>query len=102
MDRRLACSISIVLIFWLLASTASAADPSLVGWWKLNEGAGGAANDSSGYGNNGTLVGGPIWAAGQIGGGLEFDGTDDHVDCGDDASLVSDLNSPDTSTTIAG
>jgi len=38
--------------------------PGLLGRWGLNEGAGTTANDSSGNGNNGTLVNGPIWVAG--------------------------------------
>jgi len=88
MYKRVTGSISVILALCLLqASMASAADPSLVGWWKLNEGAGSVANDSSGYGNSGTLDGGPTWAAGQILGGLAFDGSDDHVDCGNDPSL---------------
>ena len=34
-------------------------DVGLVGYWKLDEGTGTTAYDSSGYGNNGTLTGGP-------------------------------------------
>jgi len=37
-------------------------DPSLVGWWTLDEGAGSNALDWSGHGNHGTLFG-PEWAA---------------------------------------
>src|SRR3989344_1944012 len=39
----------------------------------------GTANDASGNGNNGTLVGGPTATAGKIGGALSFDGSDDKV-----------------------
>jgi len=34
---------------------------SLRGYWKLDEGSGTKAYDSSGNGNNGTLVNGPVW-----------------------------------------
>jgi hypothetical protein len=58
--------------------------PVLVGHWKLDNN----AQDSSGNGNNGTLSGGPTYvAAGRIGAALSLDGTDDYVDCGNDASL---------------
>jgi hypothetical protein len=52
----------------------------LVGWWKLDEGSGTTAADSSGNGNTGTLVNGPQWSTGQVDGGLKFDGADDRVD----------------------
>jgi Concanavalin A-like lectin/glucanases superfamily len=85
---KLICSIAFVLALCLLqASTAKAADPSLAGWWDFNEGSGGGAADASNNGNDGTLEGGPNWVAGKIGGGLEFDGTDDYVDCGNDESV---------------
>ncbi len=61
-------------------------DPSLVGWWKLDEGSGMTAVDWSGHNNNGTFVGEPQWAAGQDGDALEFDG-DDWVDCGSNSEL---------------
>jgi len=71
-----------------LAGT-SAGDPSLVGWWKLDETSGASAADSSGNDNTGLLHGSPIWqpAAGKIGGALALDGVDDYVDCGKPASL---------------
>lgn len=59
-----------------LASVANAADPNLVGWWKLDETSGPNAVDSSGKGNNGTLVGNPQWVAGRIAGALKLDGND--------------------------
>ena len=36
----------------------------LVGYWKLDEGSGTIAHDSSGYSNNGTLEGDPLWFTG--------------------------------------
>ncbi|MFQ6035968.1 MAG: LamG-like jellyroll fold domain-containing protein [Sedimentisphaerales bacterium] len=59
----------------------------LMAHWKLDEGSGTIAADSSGNGLDGTLVGVPLWVAGNIGGALEFDGVDDHVDCGNSPIL---------------
>jgi len=50
----------------------------LVAHWKFDDGSGNTATDSAGT-NNGTLYGGPTWAAGRINGALSFDGTDDYV-----------------------
>lgn len=47
----------------------------LVLWWKLNEGAGTNAFDSSGNTNTGTLVGSPTWVAGAIGNAVQFNGS---------------------------
>lgn len=57
-------------------------DAGLVGYWKLNEGSGTTASDSSGNGNTGTLTNGPTWTSGKLGGALSFDGVDDYVDAG--------------------
>ena len=55
----------------------------LVGYWtfdgKDTSWATGITNDMSGNGNNGTLVNGPTWVAGQIGGALSFNGVDQSV-----------------------
>ncbi|MHC4326903.1 MAG: LamG domain-containing protein, partial [Planctomycetota bacterium] len=56
-------------------------DPTLMGWWKLDENMGATAVDWSGHGHHGSLEGDPQWVAGYDGGALEFDG-DDHVDTG--------------------
>jgi subtilisin family serine protease len=56
-------------------------EPNEVGWWELDEGAGLVAYDSSVYGNDGTLVGNPVWDPnGQIDGALNFDGDGDYVE----------------------
>jgi subtilisin family serine protease len=60
----------------------------LVGYWKLDEGSGTVAADSSGNGNNGTVAG-PVWFTGRLGGALSFDGSNDYVDLGTGASLNS-------------
>ena len=48
----------------------------LVGWWKLDDGSGTSAMDSSGNGNTGTLNNSPTWTtSGMNGGALTFNGT---------------------------
>lgn len=59
----------------------------LVGHWKLDEGSGGTTADASGQGATGTLLNGPVWAAGRTGNALGFDGVDDRVDLGNPAHL---------------
>jgi hypothetical protein len=51
----------------------------LLGYWKLDEGTGTSAFDSSGNGNNGTLVNNPTWIDGRYGKALSLDGTDDYA-----------------------
>jgi hypothetical protein len=72
----------------LVLSLAGVASADLIGHWKLDEGSGTIASDSSGNGNDGTINGGPQWVEGKIGGALDFDGTDDYVTTG--TSLLSD------------
>jgi hypothetical protein len=61
-------------------------DPTLIGWWKFDEGQGNIAYDSSGYGNHGFIGheygdSGPLWTIGVIGGGLALnvDGDDNYI-----------------------
>jgi len=83
MSRELVCLMSFVLVL----STAGNASADLVAHWKLDEGSGNAVYDSGTSGNDGTFEGDPQWMAGYYGGALEFDGTDDNIDCGNDDSL---------------
>jgi hypothetical protein len=83
--RKLIYLVSFVLVLSLVLPTA--VEAGLVGWWKFDEGSGTTAYDSSGNGNDGNLNGNPQWAAGQLGGALEFDGTNGYVDCGNDGSI---------------
>ena len=69
---------------------AHAGDPTLIGWWKLDDGAGTVVADSSGYGNDGTVVnpagglgtGGSVWVndpeRGMV---IGFNGTDGSGAC---------------------
>ncbi len=61
-------------------------DPSLLCWWRFDDGVGTTAIDSSGHDRYGTVNGATWVADGQIGGALEFGGDGDHVldaDAGD-------------------
>lgn len=59
-------------------------DSSLVAHYTFDDG---TATDSSGQGNNGTLVNGPTTVVGQIGQALLFDGSDDYINAGSASSL---------------
>ena len=58
-----------------------------VGHWTFDEGIGTVAADSSGSGNNGALVGPPVWTAGISGSALDFDGVSDRVIIPDSSTL---------------
>jgi ribosomal protein S27E len=62
--------------FGCLKFNAHQAMPNLVGWWKLDDGSGTVAKDSSHAfkGNDGTLMGDPKWVKGRKGGALQLDG----------------------------
>ena len=85
MCRRLIYLISFVLLLSVALTGTTKAE--LVGWWRFDEGSGTVANDSSGYGNDGTFNGDPQWAVGMLGGALEFDGTDDYIEVPDNESF---------------
>ena len=62
------------------AAVEVTAPPPLAGYWSLDDGAGATAADASGNGYDATLVNGPSWDLGRVGGGLTFHGVDDRVD----------------------
>jgi hypothetical protein len=64
----------------LMVVPASPGSAGLVGHWKLDDGFGATAADSSGNASNGTVYGDPQWVAGHDGGALWFDGTNDYVE----------------------
>ncbi len=61
----------------------------LVGYWSFDGSdiSGTSAYDRSGNNNTGTLTNGPTVAIGKMGQAMNFDGSDDYVDCGSGASL---------------
>ena len=77
-------------IFALVAGFVNNAAAELVGHWRFDEGTGDTANDSSGYGNHGTLIDSVQWDVGQIGGAVKFDGTPGYVQIphGDNLKLI--------------
>ena len=78
----------------LLCSDISAAQQQgPVGWWNFDDGKGLVLCDSSGNENHGKIDGAK-WVKSGTGYALQFDGLDDYVDCGNDASL--DIRGPMT------
>ena len=76
-EKKRMCLLWAFLILGPVWAARAALSP--VGWWSLDENTGTVAADLSPNKNNGTLVNGPTWVAGQIDGGVRFDGTDDYV-----------------------
>ncbi len=82
-------------MLWQMGQVAEAAildpHPGLVGWWRFDEGSGGVAEDSSGFGNTGVLepdypINSPTWVDGKHGKALSFDGSG-YVEAPNSASL---------------
>jgi hypothetical protein len=80
--------LGLMLIGLLFADSSYARiDPQTVaGLWLFDEGDGDVAEDSSGNGNHGTIVGNADWVDGKFGSALEFDGSS-HVSVNDSESL---------------
>ena len=55
-----------------------ATDANLIAYWRLDDNSGLTAADAAGT-NVGTLVHGPAWTSGRVGGALNFDGIDDVI-----------------------
>jgi len=68
----------VLFCFLMLAHVALAADPSLIGWWSLDEDSGTVALDASGQGNDGALSENVTWTpdAGRFRGAALYDGAD--------------------------
>jgi len=80
----LACMILIAISLVLVGQSSAAIDlNTLVGLWLMDEGEGGVTKDSSGNDNDRELVKEAAWVDGKFGKGIESDGVDDGVNCGD-------------------
>ena len=68
-------------------SSAEVHQVDAAGIWLFDEGEGDVARDSSGKGNDGTLIGGPKWVEGKYGTALKFNGSKTSVEIEHDDSL---------------
>ncbi len=64
---------------FLISFTVADLRTGLVGYWPMEQGVGNQAKDDSGSGHHGKLVGEPKWSGGRVGGGLEFDGSQNSI-----------------------
>jgi hypothetical protein len=93
MWKQSVCLLTVLAAGWSLVhpaavGAAESPDPTLVGWWKLDEGQGTAVTDSSSYHNDSNQTSTPLtWVAGRVNGALQFNGTSDYVEFGRSESL---------------
>lgn len=79
-------------LLMLVSSGYADIDPkTIVAYWSFDGGAGKTAEDGSGNGLDGDLIGNPKWVNGKVGKALSFNGTDDYVD-------VPDMTTPEYTT----
>ncbi|MHC4243734.1 MAG: LamG domain-containing protein [Planctomycetota bacterium] len=83
-------SFFIVSLMFAGQSYAVIESKNILGIWFLDEGQGDIAEDSSGNGRDGTIMGGPNWIDGKFGNALEFV-SGSYVDCGNDPVLNVDV-----------
>ncbi|MCP4456083.1 MAG: hypothetical protein GY809_31895 [Planctomycetes bacterium] len=72
--------LAVLMASQVMTGMAGAADASLVGWWKLDDGSGTVVKDSSVDESHGTLNGDGVWVEGVLGGALQFDGATTYVE----------------------
>ncbi|MGB2862811.1 MAG: LamG domain-containing protein, partial [Sedimentisphaerales bacterium] len=77
MCRKLFFLASLAIVLGLTFTGPASAE--LVAWWRFDDGSGTTAMDSSGNGNDGTLNGDAQWVAGQLGGAIQFNGSNARV-----------------------
>lgn len=58
-----------------------------ISYWALDETSGTTANDTGSNDYDGTLLNGPLWSQGMVNNALQFDGTNDIIDCGNGSGL---------------
>lgn len=90
----------------IAASPVSTLDESsmptsgLVGHWKMDDGSGTTATDSSSNGNDGTLTNSPTWVTGQLSGAIDAAAGDEYIDVGDPAGGELDFGTGDFSVSF--
>ena len=87
MNRLLNFSLIVLCIMGMLFSGQVYARFECVGAWLFDKEKADMEEDISGNSNNGTVKGNPKWTKGKFGNALDFDGTDDFVDFGDNDNL---------------
>jgi hypothetical protein len=97
--RATALRIAVALSTLAAAGSTARADSGLVGYWKMDEGAGTRVADSSGYANDGRLVGAVSWipdastsALSGSDSALSFAGSSGYIDVPDNSSLEPPLS----------
>jgi hypothetical protein len=78
-SRDAASNLAVSSDFTFTTSGGPSLPSGLIAHWKLDEGSGTAAADSSGNGRTGTLQNGASWVGGTTGQALGLDGVNDHV-----------------------
>ncbi|GEM_PF-6716874 len=69
-------------------SSKTKANQNMKGYWQLSEGTGTTTIDSSGNGNTGTLINGPVWnSSGRYGYGLQLNGVNQYISIPHSATL---------------
>jgi hypothetical protein len=84
--KKTACVVVALVVGFGLGSSAAASN-GLVGNWHFDEGSGTVAADSSGFANDGGLLGGVQWATGRFGSALSFAAPDARVEVPGNGSL---------------
>ncbi len=80
MFRESTLLVSLICVLSLtLTGLTQTPDPSLVGWWKLDNEGSGTVSDYSGNGRDGTISGSPQFVPGLYGEAMEFHGDPDYV-----------------------
>ena len=90
--KKILMTASVICISLMLAGMSYAYGPeNIMAVWLFDENGGDVIGDSSGNGNDGTLMNGTGWTGGVFGSALEFDGVDDYAEVLDDATLDTEL-----------
>ena len=72
-------------------ATVSTTNYGLLAYYPFDDGTSTIAHDVSGSGTNATLVNGPVWTTGQLGGALSFNGTSSYVQTSTFASVPTSI-----------
>jgi len=74
-------------LLFAVSSEANIDPGTIAGMWLFNEDGGDIAEDSSGNGNNGSLINGAEWDDGKFDSGVALDGAATYINCGNGPSL---------------